>query len=273
LGETEIFEPICRGMARAGRSGGHALLWGDTLHSVETGANQARQLCSEYIERRVSGVFFASIEGVADKDALNLVISETLAAARIPLVLLDRCIYSYPQRSRFDLVGIDNRRAGYRMTQHLIDRGCRRPAFLGKPHSAPTVDARIAGFRDAAVANGCSPERVVRCDPADAEAMSGTIHSIKPDGFVCANDATAVQLMQILDTLGISVPEQMRIVGIDDVCYARHLRVPLTTLRQPCTAIGEAAIHTMLSRIADPNLPARDILLECSLVERQSCGE
>jgi DNA-binding LacI/PurR family transcriptional regulator len=273
LGETEIFEAICRGMAKAGRSGGHALLWGDTLHSADSGANQARQLCAEYIERRVSGVFFASIEGVADKDALNLVISETLAAAGIPLVLLDRCICSYPQRSRFDLVGIDNRRAGYRVAQHLIDRGCRRPAFLGKPHSAPTVGARIAGFREAAVANGCSPDRVVCCNPADAEAMSGAIRSMNPDGFVCANDATAVQLMQVLDLLSIRVPEQMRIVGIDDVRYARHLRVPLTTLRQPCTAIGEMAIQTMLSRIAEPGLPARDVLLECSLVERQSCGE
>jgi GntR family transcriptional regulator of arabinose operon len=79
--------------------------------------------------------------------------------------------------------------------------------------------------------------------------------------------------MRTLDALEIKVPEQMRIVGIDDVRYASHLRVPLTTLRQPCKAIGEVAMQTMLARIADPRLPVRDILLDCTLVVRRSCGE
>ena len=63
------------------------------------------------------------------------------------------------------------------------------------------------------------------------------------------------------------------IVGIDDVRYAKLLRVPLTTLWQPCQEIGEAAIDVMLSRIARPELPARDILLDCQLIVRESCGE
>ena len=273
LGETEIFEPICQGMAKAGRTGGHALLWGDTAQRGDDWADQAPRLCSDYIERRVNGVFFAPVEWRAGKDALNLRICETLDRAGIPLVLLDRCIHAYPRRSPYDLVGIDNRRAGYRMTEYLIERGSRRPAFLTKPDSAHTVELRIAGFRDAARVHGYNEDLVVRCLPSDGDTISRAVHTLRPDGFVCANDATAAQLMQVLDVLGISVPERVKIAGIDDVRYAKHLRVPLTTLRQPCTALGEVAIQTMLSRIGDRSLPPRDILLECTLVPRRSCGE
>jgi DNA-binding LacI/PurR family transcriptional regulator len=64
----------------------------------------------------------------------------------------------------------------------------------------------------------------------------------------------------------------VRIIGIDDVKYASLLRVPLTTLRQPCHDLGTAAVAAMLERIAHPTMPARDILLDCKLIIRQSCG-
>jgi GntR family transcriptional regulator of arabinose operon len=273
MGDTEIFAPICQGMAEAGRAAGHTLLWGDMAGSAESGPDRVRQLCADYIDRKVAGVFYAPFEGVAGKDAVNLGICETLKAANTPIVLLDRGIFPYPQSSGFDLVGIDNRRAGYRITQYLIDRGCRRPAFLGRIHAAPTVDDRISGFRDAASANGCEPCRVLRSDATNADAIGDAIRRWNPDGFACANDSTAAELMRTLDALDIKVPDEMRIAGIDDVRYASHLRVPLTTLRQPCKAIGEVAMQTMLARIADPRLPVRDILLDCILVVRRSCGE
>ncbi len=61
-------------------------------------------------------------------------------------------------------------------------------------------------------------------------------------------------------------------MGIDDVKYASILQVPLTTLHQPCRDLGAAAIFAMLERIAHPSMPARDILLDCRIVVRQSCG-
>lgn len=272
LGETEIFEPICQGMAKAGRSGGHALLWGDTTHGDEGPAQHARTLCSDYIQRQVSGVFFAPIERIPDKDAVNAAITEMLASAGIPVVLLDRCILPYPERSRFDLVGIDNRRAGSRMAHFLINHGVGRPVFIARKNSAPTVDARIAGFREAVHAHGLTNEHVAICDPADLQAVQQMMDDLRPDGILCANDATAVQLMRSFETLGVAVPAQVKIAGIDDVRYASHLRIPLTTLRQPCRAMGDTAIQIMLSRIAQPTLPARDLLLDCSLVVRKSCG-
>jgi GntR family transcriptional regulator of arabinose operon len=274
LGETEIFEPICQGMARAGRAGGHALLWGDTTHGAADKEQQTKELCDYYLSREVSGVFFAPLELTPGKDDVNQWVVDTIKKKNIPLVLLDRCIYRYPRRSAFDVVGIDNRRAGFVVTEHLLRHGCKRLLFVGRPNSAPTVDVRIQGFRDAlaSFAVTCATGQIHIGDPGDAKSLQAVVDTTSPDGMVCANDVTAARLMQTLKALGIQVPQQMRMVGIDDVKYAELLGVPLTTLRQPCREIGEAAISTMLERIANPHLPARDILLDCKLMVRRSCG-
>ena len=274
LGETEIFEPICLGMARAAGAGNSSLMWGDATHNTQDKEKQTRELCEHYIAREVSGIFFAPLELTPGKDDVNQWVVETLSKAGIPVVLLDRCVYQYPRRSAFDLVGIDNRRAGFTVTQHLLRHGCRRLVFVAKPDSASTVDARIHGFRDALEAAGLSAAtgQIHIGDPDDIESIRSMVSTISPDGIVCANDITAAHLMQTLQGLGIAIPKQIRMVGIDDVKYAGLLAVPLTTLHQPCHEIGEVAISTMLERIAKPGLPARDILLDCKLVIRRSCG-
>ncbi len=78
--------------------------------------------------------------------------------------------------------------------------------------------------------------------------------------------------MQSLLSLGHRIPRDFKIVAIDDVECAKLLPVPLTTIHQPCGEIGQAAMAAMLDRIKDPNMLARDILLDCRLVVRASCG-
>jgi DNA-binding LacI/PurR family transcriptional regulator len=78
--------------------------------------------------------------------------------------------------------------------------------------------------------------------------------------------------MHTLMAAGVRVPDDIRLVGIDDVGYAALLPVPLTTLRQPTREIGVAALAAMLDRLAHPDLPTRDILLHGTLVVRKSCG-
>ncbi len=273
LGETEIFEPMCQGMAKAGRTGGHALLWGHSTHaSDEDKQFLAHQLCDDYIARRVSGVFFAPLEGFKNKDAVNHSIAERLSAAGIAVVLLDRCIDVWPKRSRFDVVCIDNRRGGYQVTGHLLSRGASRLLFLARPNSAPTVNLRYVGFAEAMRAVGLNPPEMIEGEPSDRVFVRQLMERRQPDGFVCANDATAASLMQSLEALGFDVPAHVKITGFDDVRYSSLLRVPLTSLRQPCQELGEMAILAMLSRLKHPDLPARDIQLQCTLVVRKSCG-
>ena len=274
LGETEIFEPICQGMMASPLAEEHALVWGSRSGPDGSREDNAWRLCRQYIDRRVSGVFFAPLEMTPAKDSVNEQIARALDAARIPVVLLDRTVVPYPQRGHHDLVGIDNRRAGYVITEHLLQLGARRLAFVAPPHAAATVDARAAGYREALYAAGApvDPALVQRIDPEDAAAVNAVIESQRPEGIVCANDRTAARVMRTLLSLGYKVPADIRLVGIDDADFAELLPVPLTTLRQPSRQIGDAAIAAMLQRIARRDLPTRDILLHCELVVRESSG-
>ena len=274
LGLTEIFEPICHGMMRSPVARPDSLLWGNVSGSAREAAEEAEHMGQTFIAQGVSGVFFAPLELVPEKDAANHRIIRALERAQIPTVLLDRCYLPYPERSAYDLVGIDNRRTGYLATEHLIKLGVKRLAFLGEANSASTVDERITGFHEAIWRHGMRPERepAWRGSAQDVEFVSRMLTGSQPEGIVCANDVTAARLMQSLIALGRRIPEDVRIVGIDDVRYASLLPVPLTTMHQNCAAIGVIAMATMIERIKHPELPTREILLPTKLVVRRSCG-
>jgi DNA-binding LacI/PurR family transcriptional regulator len=274
LGETEIFEPICRGMVEGRARSGHVLMWGQPVSNADAKEPLAEDLCHQFIAKKVAGVFFAPLELTPGKDAVNRRIAGAFDRAGIPVVLLDRDLDAYPKRSRYDLIGIDNRRAGYAITLHLIGHGCRRVVFIGRQRSAATVEARISGYREALHDGGLetNPDYIRRIQPWDEIEVRRMVKQIRPDGIVCANDFTAAHILRTFGSLGIRVPDDVRIVGIDDVKYASLLPVPLTTIHQPCHEIGSAAMAAMSDRLANPDLPARDILLDFGIVVRKSCG-
>jgi len=274
LGQTEIFEPICQGMVAAQQEYNHLLIWGPQLDSATVSVEKAKEACARLIASRVSGVFFAPIEATPLKNEVNLAIVAALKKAGIAMVLLDRDIFDYPERSNLDVVGIDNRRAGCVVTRHLLRAGCTRIVFLGRPDLAPSCIARSVGYRDA-LAN--SQEKmgsafIERLDPSDKTAVQRVLERHRPDGIVCSNDRTAALLMRTLTELNVEIPEEIRIVGFDDVKYASLVAAPLTTIHQPCDQLGAAAIRAMAERIANAEMPARDILVDFRLVVRESCG-
>jgi GntR family transcriptional regulator of arabinose operon len=275
LGTTEIFEPICRGMMNSPLAKSHSLIWGHSPPDETDRSIAAMQLCQQYITQRVAGVFFAPIEYAPESDHTNSDIVAAFERAKIPIVLLDRCFRVYPERAPYDLIGIDNHRAGYRMTQHLLDHGARRIVFAARPNSASTVDARLAGYREALHASGERPPNDKGAyfgDFSDASFVQTIFREASPDAIVCANDVTAAIVMRTLMKLSIEIPEQVKIVGIDDVSYAKYLPIPLTTLHQNCAEMGAVALSTMLDRLRTPTAPPREILLPCELVIRESCG-
>ena len=258
-------------MAKASRAAHDELMWGAAAGDKESHDEQALQLCRYYIAKDVSGVFFAPLEYIAGRNEINERILEEFERAGIPVVLLDRDIYSYPRRSLCDLVGIDNRRAGFTVADYLIKQGCGRIVFVAHSNSAPTVEQRILGFSEAARGAGLEPIAEIG-DPRRRDWIAEVMERHNPDGCVCANDRTAGELMIRLNELGIEIPSAIKVIGIDDAKYAPLLSVPLTTLRQPCHAMGAAAVWTMIQRIEHPTMPARDILLDCQLIVRRSCG-
>jgi DNA-binding LacI/PurR family transcriptional regulator len=264
LGTTEIFEPVCQGIANAPNVAGHALLWPHGTGSERSREQQALHLCEQCIAREVSGVFFAPLEMTPRATEINRQVVSALRKAGIPTVYLDRRPDDMAARDRCDLVSVDNQRAGYLAANHLLKCGARKIGFLAYPGQASSVAGRIAGYRQAlrhagdvlyVSAAGELPEKAARFD-----------------AFVCSNDHIAGQVMLALLAKGKRVPEDVRVVGIDDVTYASMLPVQLTTIHQPCAEIGKMALQAMLERIAQPKMPARDVLIDCELVIRQSCG-
>jgi DNA-binding LacI/PurR family transcriptional regulator len=272
LGTTEIFEPICRGISTARVGGRHDLLWGTTFSPGSTEEDQAERLCNYYISRRVSGVFFAPMELTGHKDEINQRITRALDEAQIPVVLLDRDIVAYPRRSQYDLVSIDNRRAGFTITNHVLETGARRIIFLARPNSAPSVSERALGCQQAIAAWEVSGAQgwTEFGDPNQIPFVCTLLDKHHPDAIVCANDYTAAKLMTSLNVLGVHVPSQVRVTGMDDIRYASMLQTPLTTIHQPCLELGAAAMSAMLDRISHPNMPVRDCLVDFRLVIRQS---
>ena len=268
LGETEIFEPICQGIAAAPEARGHGLLWAHADQGVESREEQALELTRHSIARSVAGVFFAPLELSAASAEVNARVMKTLHEAGIAVVLLDRRPEETGARRACDLVGIDNHRAGYLAAEHLLRLGARRVGFVRLEGQASTVKARVRGYQDALAdyGGGAGHLFAMRANEAIPE------EARECDAFVCANDRVAGRWMQALIEEGVRIPGDVRIVGIDDVNYASLLPVPLTTVRQPCREIGETALRIMLERLERPKMAARDVLLDCTLVVRKSCG-
>jgi LacI family transcriptional regulator len=140
--------------------------------------------------------------------------------------------------------------------------------------SAPTVDSRISGVREALGRHGIAPERgwLRTGDLDDKKFVRGLTGPLRPEAYICANDHTAALLMRELQKSNIRVPQDVRVVGFDDVKFATLVSPPLTTIQQPCREIAVTAFRAMMDRHADPTLPACHLSLAPRLVIRDSCG-
>src|SRR5438067_9330089 len=109
------------------------------------------------IDRGVRGVCYLPHGTSGEGGLLNRRVSELFIGANIPVVLLDRDICDFPQRSAHDLVGVDNIRGGYLLGQHLVDVGCKRPLFFSENVTFSSARGRWIGFRSAMEVNGFEP--------------------------------------------------------------------------------------------------------------------
>ena len=266
---TEIFQNICGEFIRAARDAGYTTLCdGASSADPATRTVQALRTAHDCAHRRVAGVVLEPIELTENTAVTTTEVLSILQKARIPIVLIDRDVVMPPLRSSFDLVGIDNVRAGYMLAAHLISRGARRIHVLCRPNSAPTCRKRAQGVNLAMLDHGIPVARnsLHEIDPRDATAVKALLRRCRPDAVMCCNDATAADLLVTLRTLGVRVPEDIAVTGVDGLRYASIVTPTLTTVRQPCEAIARTALKLLLERISNPSLPPREILLDAELV-------
>lgn len=274
LGETEIFESICGHMSHLAQLKNFNLIWsGSMQEDAEARRQHIKQLAVRYIEQQhIDGVFFSPLELTSEKDSVNLNIVHLFDKAHIPVVLMDRDIVSFPHRSKYDMVGVDNFRLAFVLTRHLLEQGCRQVKFVARPYSAPTVQMRIFGFQQALREAGIpsSPDDVHIADVQAPGFVERLLDGVDRPGVLCANDTTASHLMHSVEACGYKIPEDVKVAGVDDIKYANYLRVPLTTYKQPCKDIAEEAVELMLSRIRQPHQKARTVFLDGELIVRKS---
>ena len=263
-----IFLSVYEALARAVDSAGaHVML--THLNAQSNLADEAAESAERMIARGVRGCFFLPHGMSGEGGALNRRVSELFTRANIPLVLLDRDICDFPQRSSHDLVGVDNIRGGYLLGQHLIDVGCRRALFFSENVTFSSARGRWIGYRSAMEANGVEA-RSFGGDPESASTVLDAIRAHKPDGIVCDNDRHAAIMMRHLLNAKISIPGEIKLAGFDDTPTASLLTVPLTTIRQPAAAIALRAVSLMNDRIAHPHQPPVHVEVHCELIVRDS---
>lgn len=273
LNETEIFEPICAHMSHVAEERNISLLWGRSISDdPQARRDHALNLAQRYIQKKVDGVFFTPLELTCEKDTVNKRTLAVLAEARMPVVLLDRDVLPFPRRSQNDIVSIDNFHVAYTLAHYLIECGYKRIDFMTRPLSASSVDMRINAYQQTLRQAGIGPraEWVHVGQPDDLEFVKSVMVGDEERAFMCANDTTAAILIQSLELLGVKIPEEAGIVGVDDIRSASHLKVPLTTYRQPCEELARLAIETMLARAGNPGMPIRTVSVMGELVIRES---
>lgn len=194
-----------------------------------------------------------------------------LLELNLPAVLIDHYFPELP----LDVVMNENYSGSMRVMEYLIGKGHRRIGFLdGLAHY--TIKQRRAAYRTALDNGGLSydPELVVTGDltiEGGVRAAQEVVRrGLDATAFFCANDTSAIGFIQGLNAAGWRVPEDISVVGFDDIEAAKIISPPLTTVQTNADQLGRMAVRRLLDRIKDPTLPVTQTLLQSTLVERHS---
>lgn len=234
-----------------------------------------------WLEQKIDGMIIFPMVGNFNTDLFF-----ELKKRNMPFVLVDR----FFQDIDTDYVVTDNYKGAYSAVAYLAEHGCRRIAHLMGSSSSANV-ARYEGYRDALAASQIvyDPALVIRMEPdfqteesvgADCvfgrQAMQLLLErKIPVDGVFACNDNMAIGALQSIRKSSLSVPQDISIVGFDDLKIASMLEVPLTTVRQPKEKIGMETLRLLLKRIGEkesgvPPGECVHIVLETELIERMS---
>ena len=197
------------------------------------------------IERRPEVVLYCGLELPHDEMHLNMEVMNLLSEAGIEIVVIDRDVVPYPERSRFTWVSYDNRRGSALLVNHLHRQGYRRIAFVGIGNDSTAVFERQAGYLDGLRLCGLdlTQDRVVTAGDAVDEELADRVLATEPDAVICKDTAYAARLSLLLARRGLQVGRDIGIAGYDDDPVASMLPVPLTVVRQPIAPFASAAFR------------------------------
>lgn len=273
---SEFFSSLVSEISRLAQKEDRTLLFGDiSSKNPEIRVSQAKKFAASIVREGVAGVLYQPLEFVSDTEKCNREIVTIFTDAGIPVVLIDCDIVKPPKRSGYDLVGINNESAGWRLAELMIAKGAKNIHFLMHSDRSPNMKKRVNGVMAAVMAHWKNPVRwtgdhVIDASPDDVETIRRHIRKHRPDAIICGTDITAAMLKRTLEVIGVKVPKEIKLAGVDDTKAAIIMTPQLTTIHQPCGRIAETAFYRLLRRIENPALPPMEFLMDAELVERAS---
>jgi LacI family transcriptional regulator len=259
-----FFGELSRGAEDTAAAHGYAVILGNSanIQSREAG------YLSLFEEQRVGGIVISPLEDVTEAVL-------RLRERGTPSVLVDRKADPAVACS----VSVDDIAGGRMAVEHLISKRSKRVAFVGGPMEFQQVADRYAGAQEAVVAagGGVSLERIVSADLTVlagrdvGEEIANRAATDRPDGIFCANDLLAVGIMQaFVFHSRVSIPQDIALVGYDDISFAPAAIVPLTSIRQPEVELGVRAIELLLEEIDGGEHHHQQLTFQPELVVRDS---
>jgi LacI family transcriptional regulator len=237
-----FFTDVARGAEEAARAAGLALF---LCNSEEDLAREAEYL-DVLLEQRVRGVLITPVERSADR-------LRTMTQLGVPVVLLDRLP---SDADAWCSVSVDDVEGGDLAVTHLLELGHTRIAYVGGPHSIVQVEDRHKGALRAYARAGIPADQLTVLETEAltvaegrraGERLMGLPSRRRPSAAFCANDLLAIGFLQQMIQQGVRVPEEMAIVGYDDIDFAAAAAVPLTSVSQPRYELGRRACELLLA--------------------------
>ena len=197
---------------------------------------------------------------------------DTYLSSPIPVVFVGRPFIENPPRSWVD---VDNFHGGVLAARRLLDAGVRHPAIVTGPLDMDAADARLRGFRSELAREGRVPVEVEAGFTSESGERAGrellpAIEAGAVDGVFVSSDPMAFAAMRVWQSAGLRIPEDLRVVGFDDVEAAATSDPPLTTIVNPAEELGRAAARMVQQRV-EGTWDGEPVMLGTRLVERHSC--
>lgn len=258
-----FFPEIARGVEERAREYGFNVI----LCNTDGNPSQEKDSIEILLSRQIDGLIITSARSSAN---LNEYLRENC-----PIVLVNRD----PFPGRFDFVGIDNVSSARVAVNHLIKLGHQRIAFIRGEPASPASFGRYEGYKMALREAGVSsPENYVKIGYLKYEGGYRAMISLlkepcPPTAIFCANDMMALGAIDACAEKGIKVPQDVAIVGFDDMWVASLKTVQLTTVHQPRYQMGLKAVDLMIERIMGKRDEVERVILPAKLVIRRTCGK
>jgi LacI family transcriptional regulator len=259
-----FFAEIARGLTNVFRRKGYGLVLATSEEEPELEHQEIEQLLARHVDALVVATT------LDDRSSL-----QRIEEQGIPYVLIDRQV----EGANANFVGVDDESIGQLATEHLIQAGCRRIAYLSA-NRLSTSRGRMEGYRKTLAAHSlpvCTRMLGETGDAVDIAAYAyATMKDLlaqpqRPDGIFAFNDEYAIGAMKATLDSGLRIPEDVAVVGCGNIKHADFLRVPLTTIDQNSIAIGERAAKVALNLIDSKTVEEpKKILFEPRLLVRES---